>query len=364
MGICTTRRLLCLLGVVWLGLMCYLWFPQIFPVRNLLKEREKLPDKGIYRAEAFQLAKFNETKLSQGDVVHVCITSDENTLGGMVALINSIDQHTTHPVMYHLVVEEQSLVHIKTWIEKTRLHEIMYELKVFPEHLVEGKVKVRGGRQELARPLNYARYFLPQLFPDLSGRIVFIDDDCIVQGDIYELYNMELKAGHWASFAEDCTGSAKRITMMKNVYADYIDFKNQHVQMLDISPMACAFNTGVYVTDLDLWRKHNITQQLEYWLVLNTKEEVYGNEKGGGGSQPPMMLVFYNKYTPMDPIWHVRYLGWTRGTSYTSVFLKQAKLIHWNGVFKPWGRRSQHAEIWDRYFIEDPLGRFVPIRRS
>ena len=30
--------------------------------------------------------------------------------------------------------------------------------------------------------MNYARYFIPQLFPDLSGRIVFIDDDCIVQG--------------------------------------------------------------------------------------------------------------------------------------------------------------------------------------
>ena len=29
--------------------------------------------------------------------------------------------------------------------------------------------------------LNYARYYLPKLFPDLK-RIVFIDDDAIVQG--------------------------------------------------------------------------------------------------------------------------------------------------------------------------------------
>jgi len=64
-------------------------------------------------AAAFQLARFNKTKLSQDDVVHVCITSDANTLGGMVALINSIDQHTRHPVMFHLVVDANSLAHIK-----------------------------------------------------------------------------------------------------------------------------------------------------------------------------------------------------------------------------------------------------------
>lgn len=68
---------------------------------------------GIYRAEAFQLARFNKTKLEQEDIVHVCITSDENTIGGMVALINSIDLNTKHPVMYHLVVDSSSLAHIK-----------------------------------------------------------------------------------------------------------------------------------------------------------------------------------------------------------------------------------------------------------
>lgn len=349
--------------MVWFALMCYLWFPNLFPVPNILREKQSLPDKGIFQADAFQSARFNKSNLEQEDIVHVCLTSDENTIGGMIALINSIDQNTKHPVMFHLLIDVKSVVHLRAWIESTRLHDIMYEIKAFPEELVEGKIKVRGGRQELATPLNYARYYIPQLFPDLTGRILYIDDDCIVQGDLYELYSMKFKPNHWASFAEDCTGSAKRVTMMKNVYADYIDFKNKHVRMLDINPTACAFNTGVYVTDIDLWRKNNITQKLEYWLTLNTKEGVYGSEKGGGGSQAPIMLVFYNRYTAMDPNWHVHYLGLTPGTSYTSAFLKQAKLIHWNGPFKPWGRQSQHTEIWNKYFIEDPLGKFVPIRK-
>ena len=61
------------------------------------------------------------------------------------------------------------------------------------------------------------------------------------------------------------------VFIFQNVYADYIDFKNKHIQEMDLSPTACAFNTGVYVTDMDVWRKYNITEKLEYWLELNTR---------------------------------------------------------------------------------------------
>jgi len=52
--------------------------------------------------------------LDQEELVHVCITSDENTIGGMIALVNSIDKNTKQPVMYHLVVDSGSLAHICT----------------------------------------------------------------------------------------------------------------------------------------------------------------------------------------------------------------------------------------------------------
>jgi len=44
-------------------------------------------------------------------------------------------------------------------------------------------------------------------------------------------------------------------------------------------------------------------------LFLFFREAVYGTGKGGGGSQPPMMIVFYRKYTDIDPSWHIRFLG-------------------------------------------------------
>ncbi|BFZ07580.1 hypothetical protein BsWGS_10619 [Bradybaena similaris] len=370
MGIISARKVGLLLAVFWIGTICYFWLPNHIP--DFLNLRTKShPSKNSVESRVNSPLKVSglhgdrgEEVPRPGKVVHVCITSSKNTLGGMVALMNSIVSNTKSPVKFHLVVDSDSMDHIGIWLRTSTLKNVDFELKAFPMSWVSGKIKIRGGRDELGSPLNYARYYLPKLFPNLKDRVVFIDDDCIVLGDIAELYNMTFKHEHIAAFSEDCSGVNKRLSRLTNVYAEFLDFKNEHIKALHMKPDACSFNSGVFVTDLAKWQAYNITSQLEYWMELNTKEEVYGNEKGGGGSQPPMMIVFYNKYSPIEPMWHVRYLGWTPGSSYSKSFVRQAKLLHWNGRFKPWGRTSQHSDIWDKYFIPDPLNEFRPVRRT
>ncbi|XP_059163725.1 glycosyltransferase 8 domain-containing protein 1-like [Physella acuta] len=368
MGILSARKVGALLAVFWIGTLCYIWLPDHIPdFLNLrTKSEPKKSDKSSYDMRS-HLA--NTTSLSNFDDVHkqalhVCITSDEKTLGGMIALINSIISNTKSPVKFHLVVDENSMDHVSIWIKTSKLKNIDYELKAFPAKWVDGRIKIRGGRKELGSPLNYARYYLPKLFPLLKEKIIFIDDDCIVQGDIEELYKTPLEKGHIAAFSEDCQGQNKRLSRLNNIYAEFLDFKNEHIQQMHIKPTACSFNTGVFVSNLSDWHSQNITSQLEYWMELNTKEEVYGNERGGGGSQPPMMIVFYNKFSRIDPLWHVRHLGASAGTSYSKSFVKKAKLLHWNGPFKPWGRTAQHSDLWEKYFIPDPSGHFKVVRRT
>ncbi|XP_046375843.2 glycosyltransferase 8 domain-containing protein 1-like isoform X1 [Haliotis rufescens] len=359
-----------ILLVVWLSIFCYIWFPDIIPDFLHLRTKGSLAKKlhggagSIEDTAKDKLSSSVNINPSSPDVVHVCITTSKNTVGGAIALINSIISNTKSPVMFHIVSDLDSMDQISIWIKETKLKSINYELKGFPAEMVAGKVKVRGGRQELASPMNYARYYLPQLFPKLRSRIIFIDDDCIVQGDISELYNMKIHPDHLAAFSSDCVGVGKHLSHMENNYANYIDFKHKAVVKMGIKPTECAFNTGVFVSDLSQWRKFNITKQLEAWLELNVKEEVYGNEKGGGGSQPPMMLVFHKLYSNINPMWNVRHLGLTPGSSYTTHFLQGGKLLHWSGRYKPWGRSAQHSELWEKYYIPDPTGHFQLIRRD
>ncbi len=57
-------------------------------------------------------------------------------------------------------------------------------------------------------------------------------------------------------------------------------------------------------------------------------------------------------------------IGWTAGTRYSRSYINSAKLLHWNGRFKPWTGVSQYADIWDKYFIPDPQNKYIPVRKS
>lgn len=50
--------------------------------------------------------------------------------------------------------------------------------------------------------------------------------------------------------------------------------------------------------------------------------------------------------------------GWSPDTRYSEHFLQEAKLLHWNGRYKPWDYPSVHTDLWENWFIPDPSGRF------
>lgn len=55
--------------------------------------------------------------------------------------------------------------------------------------------------------------------------------------------------------------------------------------------------------------------------------------------------------------------GSSAGKRYSPQFVKAAKLLHWNGHFKPWGRTASYAEVWEKWYVPDPTGKFSLIRR-
>ncbi|XP_006815098.1 glycosyltransferase 8 domain-containing protein 1-like [Saccoglossus kowalevskii] len=281
----------------------------------------------------------------------------------MVAAMNSVYKNAKGPVHFLLVVDKDSEDHLRKWITQTELRTLNYTLTTFNEDWTKGKIAAKGTRKELACPLNFARFYIPKLFPNINGRIVYIDTDVIVQGDIIQLNNTRIKPGHIAAFSEDCSSLSKRFNLFQNNYANFLNFQNEQVKALGMSPGTCSFNSGVFVVDMNAWKEGKITERLEFWMSLNTVMDVYGNQRGGGASQPPMLIVFYGIHSTIDPMWHVRHLGWSSGTRYSEEFLNQAKLVHWNGNFKPWKGKAQYSKIWDQYYIADPTGTFKVIRK-
>lgn len=66
----------------------------------------------------------------------------------------------------------------------------------------------------------------------------------------------------------------------------YLDYRKQVVRDLGIHPRDCSFNPGVFVADMDEWKKQKITKQLEKWMEENFRYAQWPAVSG----KPPVAL--------------------------------------------------------------------------
>ena len=250
--------------------------------------------------------------------------------------------------------------------------------------------------QKYKNPLNFLRFYLIEAFQDLkmfdvaAGKILLLDDDLVINGDLGEVYDSPLEsgkankkaqffliliwifsiwmllgtfklcisplhlshtppfffpllcAGHAMSAVENCDAQPLR---------DYFDFKEEFLPHLNAAPWntICKISLGMNVIDLKEWKKQGITQQLLHWMKVNTQHHIYR-----AGTLPPVMLVFaarrnapYRIYTKLNPMWHHINLGWRK--DYTVDALMKYKVLHYNGMLKPWIKSiavSKYRDIW------------------
>ncbi|XP_028810912.1 glycosyltransferase 8 domain-containing protein 2 [Denticeps clupeoides] len=302
---------------------------------------------------------------NESEVIPVVICASEERIGASMATINSVRSNTNSNVFFYIITLRDGTQLVKQYIEGTHLRTISYRILEFNPMVLKGKVKPSSSRPELLNPLNFVRFYLPLL--DISHRrVIYLDDDVIVQDDIQELFHLELQPGHAAAFASDCdlpfSHEMVRSVGMQTTYMGFLDYRKQGVRDLGINPSDCSFNPGVFLADITMWKQQKVTKHLERWMKENFRENLYSSAMAGGVATPPMLIVFHDKFTTMDPLWHVRHLGWSPETHYPESTLQEAKLLHWNGRFKPWDYPCVHPERWEKWFVPDVTGRFKLVR--
>uniref|UniRef100_A0A0E9R9H5 Glycosyltransferase 8 domain-containing protein 1 n=1 Tax=Anguilla anguilla TaxID=7936 RepID=A0A0E9R9H5_ANGAN len=90
--------------------------------------------------------------------------------------------------------------------------------------------------------------------PD-AEKAIYLDDDVIVQGDVQELFDTNLKAGHAAAFSDDCDSASSKGIIRgagnQNNYIGFLDFKKEAIKKLAMRANTCSFNPGVFVANLN-----------------------------------------------------------------------------------------------------------------
>ncbi|MBW01039.1 Glycosyltransferase 8 domain-containing protein 2, partial [Eschrichtius robustus] len=145
----------------------------------------------------------SETPEDMEDEIPVVICAAAGRMGAAMAAINSIYSNTDANILFYVVGLRNTLSRIRKWIEHSKLREINFKIVEFNPMVLKGKIRPDSARPELLQPLNFVRFYLPLLIHQ-HEKVIYLDDDVIVQGDIQELYDTTLALGHAAAFSDDC----------------------------------------------------------------------------------------------------------------------------------------------------------------
>ncbi|GFY99597.1 galacturonosyltransferase 1 [Actinidia rufa] len=107
--------------------------------------------------------------------------------------------------------------------------------------------------------LNHLRFYLPQVYPKLD-KILFLDDDIVVQKDLTGLWSVNLR-GKVNGAVETCGASFHR-------FDKYLNFSNPHIAR-NFNPNACGWAYGMNIFDLNEWKKKDITGIYHKWQNMN-----------------------------------------------------------------------------------------------
>ncbi|PON46438.1 Galacturonosyltransferase [Parasponia andersonii] len=299
-------------------------------------------------------------RLVDNNLYHFCIFSD-NVLATSVVL-NSTVSNAEHPqqMVFHIVTNRINYGAMQAWflsndfkgstIEVQKVEEFSWLNASYApvvKQLLDSDSQAFyfGGSQDsntepkLHNPkylslLNHLRFYIPQIYPQLE-KVVFLDDDVVVQKDLIPLFSLDLH-GNVNGAVETCLEAFHR-------YYKYLNFSNSIISS-KIDPQACGWAFGMNVFDLIAWRKANVTARYHYWQEQNADRTLWKL-----GTLPPGLLTFYGLTEPLDRRWHVLGLGYDLNID--SRLIESAAVIHFNGNMKPWLKLAigRYKPLWERY---------------
>ncbi|RYR15051.1 hypothetical protein Ahy_B04g071787 isoform B [Arachis hypogaea] len=186
--------------------------------------------------------------------------------------------------------------------------------------------------------LNHLRFYLPQVYPKLD-KILFLDDDIIVQKDLTGLWAVNLH-GKVNGAVETCGESFHR-------FDKYLNFSNPHIAK-NFDPNACGWAYGMNMFDLKEWKKKDITGIYHKWQNMNEDRVLWKL-----GTLPPGLMTFYGLTHPLNKSWHVLGLGYNPSVDKSEI--DNAAVIHYNGNMKPWLEiaMTKYRSYWTKYVKYD-----------
>lgn len=309
----------------------------------------------------------NQEKLEDPRLFHYALFSD-NVLAAAV-VVHSTVTHAKHPSnhVFHIVTDRLNYAAMRMWFlanppgratvqvqnieEFTWLNSsyspVLKQLNsqsmidyYFRTHRANSDSNLKFRNPKYLSILNHLRFYLPEVFPRLN-KVLFLDDDVVVQKDLSGLWSIDLK-GKVNGAVETCGETFHR-------FDRYLNFSNPLISK-NFDPRACGWAYGMNIFDLDEWRRQNITDVYHTWQKMNHDRQLWKL-----GTLPPGLITFWKRTYPLDHFWHVLGLGYNPNVNQRDI--ERAAVIHYNGNMKPWLEISipKYRNYWAKHVDYDQV---------
>ena len=283
----------------------------------------------------------------KNETVTLCYASNENYAPHMAVSIYSLMFNADRSRQYEIIIlhnniSEQSKENIR------RIAEKFPNLSVRFTDMAEyhNSVKDRTGSYITAET-NYRLFILGELFAEYD-RVLYIDCDNIIEGDISELYDMELGAKSVA--AAEMVEARQYIRSKKAFFYEGkpYNFNDYCLKILGIRRVENYFNAGVILFDLKRCRK--LTSDKAAVELLNSRKWLYND-------QDVLNILFNDSVKMLDLKWNytinieqfcVSPVPTTR-ERYRDARRTEYGIIHYISASKPWNDDVPLGEYYHKY---------------
>lgn len=247
-------------------------------------------------------------------IIHVTCNTDDNYVQHCCAMLCSLFENNKAEVFHVHILTHQLLDNHCFFLQKLSAR-YGNECTI---HEVE-ESKLRGVKFRKNRPLTMAAYYrilLPEIIDDDIDKILYLDCDLVVLGNIRELYETNIEG-----FAVAACSDAS-------------PYNDLHRQQLNLSLNEEAFCSGILLVNLKYWRIHDATTKLlEY--SQREKKEIFLHD------QDSLNYVFRSQWLKLPYKWGVTPMSVCPMDNDQRDFDRfeyafSPKIIHYAAALKPW----------------------------
>lgn len=167
----------------------------------------------------------------------------------------------------------------------------------------------------------YFRIFISELLSKDIYKVIYLDSDLIIKGDISELWDIDLKEKILAA-VDDPMG-------------------RERMKDLQIPLNFSYFNAGILVINLANWRKQQLTDKIIAFIKHNPSKLIYWD-------QDALNATLYDQRIAIHPKWNVQSVMYNQDYSYLFnhdeyiYALENPMIIHYTSASKPWHITNNH----------------------